>query len=130
MDLTPYQSTLPMMNDPASRQGYASRDVSHTQAASATQKQRLEMELVTAEGDRVTLSLESQSHVLAVSYAEMHSMPCQVSFSKSELFASDQERSVTLTVDGDLNEQEQKDLHNVLKTLKKMYAGLDAREAG
>jgi outer membrane translocation and assembly module TamA len=120
MELTPSQSPLAKLTDPVSRQGYGSLDASRTQVAAASQEQHLEMELVTAEGDRVTFSLESQSHALAVRYAEMHAVTGRVSLSKGELFASEQEQSISLTVEGDLNEQEKKDLRKVLKTLKKM----------
>ena len=122
MELTPYQSTQLVSNDPASRQGYTTLDGSGARVAAASQEQHLEMELVTAEGDRVTLSLESQSRALAVNYAGMHAEPGQVSLTEGALFASGQERSMTVTVEGDLNTQEKKDLRKVLKTLKKMMA--------
>jgi hypothetical protein len=109
-----------MLTDPASRQECASLDASRTQVAAASQEQHLEMELVTVEGDRVTLSLESMSYALAVRCAETHAGTGRVSLSKGELFASEQEQSVSLTVEGDLNEQEKKDLRKGLKTLKKM----------
>lgn len=122
MELPPYQSAQPALNDPATRQGCTTLDASRTRVMAASQSQHLEMELVTAEGDRVTLSLESQSRSLAVQYADMHAGPNQVSFRKGELFAGEQNRSMTMTVEGDLNEQEKKDLGKVLKTLKKMMA--------
>jgi hypothetical protein len=120
MELTPYQSTPPMGNDPASGQGCASLDASHIRVAAACREQNLEMELVTAEGDRVTLSLESRSQALVVGYAEVHAGPGRVSLNQGQLFAGEQERSMNLTVEGDLNEQEQKDLRRVFKTLKNM----------
>lgn len=115
MELTPCQKTLPMLTDPASR-----RECASVQVAVASREQHLAMELVTAEGDRVTLSLESQSCALSVSYAETHAGTSRVSLSKGGLISSEQERSMSLIVEGDLSEQEKKDLRNVLQTLKKM----------
>jgi hypothetical protein len=120
MELTPSQRTFPTSIDSSTRQECASLYASRTQVTAASQEQQLEMELVTAEGDRVTLSLESKSSTLSVSYAEMHAGTRQVSLSEGERFASEQEQFMFLTVEGDLNEQEKKDLRNVLKTLKKM----------
>lgn len=117
MELTPCQKTLPMLTDFASRQECASLD---HKVAVASREQHLAMELVTAEGDRVTLSLESQSCALSVSYAETHAGTSRVSLSKGSLISSEQKRSMSLIVEGDLNEQEKKDLRNVLRTLKKM----------
>ena len=121
MELTPYQNVQTALNNPAARQA-TTLDASLTRVSAASQSQHLEMELVTAEGDRVTLSLESQSRSLAVQYTGMHAEPNQVSFSQGEISASEQEQSMTMTLEGDLNEQEKKDLGKVLKTLKKMMA--------
>jgi hypothetical protein len=122
MELAPYQNVQTPLNDPASGQGYATLDASRSRVAATSQEQHLEMELITAEGDRVTLSLESQSRALAVTYADMHAEPGRTAFSKGELFVGEEERSMTVTVEGDLNAQEKKDLGKVLKTLKKMMA--------
>ncbi|MEJ2038693.1 MAG: hypothetical protein P8X55_07125 [Desulfosarcinaceae bacterium] len=78
MELTPYQGVQPPLNDPFPGQGDTTLDASRTRVAATSSNQRLEMELVTAEGDRVTLSLESQSRSLAVSYAELHAGPDEV----------------------------------------------------
>jgi hypothetical protein len=120
MELTPYQSTLPMAGNCASEYGCATLEASITQVAAACREQRLEMELVTAEGDRVTLSLESRSRALAVGYAELQAGSGSISLNQGGLFAGEQERSMNLTVEGDLNEQEKKDLRSVFKALKNM----------
>ncbi len=122
MELAPCQNVQTPLNDPAFRQEYASLDASRTRVAAASQEQHLEMELVTAEGDRVTLSLESQSRALTVDYADMHAGPGHVSRTEGALFAGEEEQSMTLTVEGDLNAQEKRDLHKLIKTLKKMMA--------
>lgn len=120
MELTPCQSTFPTLTDSSSRQECASLNASRTLVAAASQEQHLEMELVTAEGDRVTLSLESKSSALTASYTEMPAGTGRVSLCKGELCTNELERFISLTVEGDLNEQEKKDLRKVLKTLKTM----------
>jgi dimeric dUTPase (all-alpha-NTP-PPase superfamily) len=120
MELTPYQSAQPMENNCASGRGCAGLDASRVQMAAACREQYLDMELVTAEGDRVTLSLESRSSALAVSYTEMYTGPGRVALTQGDLFAGGQERFMNVTVEGDLNEQEKKDLRSVFKALEKM----------
>jgi hypothetical protein len=120
MELTPCQSTFPTLTDSSSRQECTSLNASRTQVAAASQEQHLEMELVTAEGDRVTLSLESRTRALAVGYTELQAGSGSISLNQGGLFAGEQERSMNLTVEGDLNEQEKKDLRSVFKALKNM----------
>ena len=78
------------------------------------------MDLVTAEGDKVTLSIDGQSKSLMAGYSESGSNADGTYSRKGFLMASEEERSMTLTVEGDLNEQEMRDIRKVMKTLKRM----------
>ena len=88
--------------------------------------------LETAEGDKVTLSYKNDTSFLAASYDALYQrnslvngengdlMHQRTAQSHTDIFAFSQESRFSLTVEGDLNEQERKDLREALERLDKL----------
>ncbi len=94
---------------------------SRTQLAAMSDSRSLDLNLVTAEGDKVTLSIDTQTSAVYGSYGQV-SMEDEKGFASQwgEFSAGQYEREMTITIEGDLNRQERKEIRKVLKTLNKM----------
>lgn len=100
--------------------GQKSVESSKTKVLASSQTRHLEMDLVTAEGDKVTLSLDGRTQSLLAAYQEAGRDEGRTYRNQGYLMSHEQERSMTLTVEGDLNAQEMRDIRKVMKTLKRM----------
>jgi hypothetical protein len=120
MELTTTSTVQPSLPCQQQVSTSASTQMTQTQLAAKSETRHLEMNLVTAEGDKVTLSIDSQSMALMAGYQEAGSSSEGSYTRQGYLSARTSERSVALTVEGDLNEQEKKDIRKVIHTLKKM----------
>ncbi|HIE65394.1 MAG: hypothetical protein ABGX83_08200 [Nitrospira sp.] len=96
--------------------------LSKTQSSQYTLQvqKRSEITLFTQEGDKVTLSSSASLDVGFATYNSQGLINGAVSETSAEAFYLNQEFGLELTVEGDLNEQELKDIVKALKTVKKL----------
>jgi hypothetical protein len=81
----------------------------------------MDIELVTAEGDKVTLSVDSRAAGLHAAFEDIRTDGSgAMAYNKSELTMGLYQREMSLTVEGDLSAAERRDINKVLKTLDKM----------
>jgi hypothetical protein len=120
MDIVNASATVPDYQ-PARENGLRTLQASRNDLAVVTRTQQMDIELVTAEGDKVTLSLDSRSAGLyaASEYAQTDGTGAMV-YKKSELTMGLYQRDMSFTVEGDLNAAELRDINKVVKTLDKM----------
>jgi hypothetical protein len=94
---------------------------SRTDLAVVSRTQQMEIELVTAEGDKVTLSVDSRAAGLQASYEDVQTDDSgTATYRKSELTMGLYQRDMSFTVEGDLSAAELRDINKTLKTLDKM----------
>ena len=94
---------------------------SRTDLAIVTRTQQMDLAMVTAEGDKVTLSLDARAAGLYASFEDVRTDGSgSAAFRKSELTLGLYQRDMSFTVEGDLSAAELKDINKVLKTLDKM----------
>jgi hypothetical protein len=101
--------------------GLRSMQASNTQWAAISNSEHLDVNLVTEEGDKVTLSLDARD---AAAYAAFEQVDADADGSRSyfqgELSVGISQQDFSLAVEGDLNADEQREIRQVLKTLSKM----------
>ena len=91
-----------------------------TKVAAVSTSRQMEVQLMTREGDRVTISLDARSAALYGAYSTVGADENGAAYQKHELSASLYEREMTFTVEGDLNREERRDIFKALKTLDRM----------
>jgi hypothetical protein len=94
--------------------------VSNTQFASVSTSKDVVLNLTTAEGDKVSISLAASSQSDYLNYLET-GQDADGSYARQlQMFSTASSQDFTMSVQGDLNEQELKDLGTVLTTVDKM----------
>ncbi|MDA8141914.1 MAG: hypothetical protein M0036_24975 [Desulfobacteraceae bacterium] len=120
-------------NNLSSSTPYMGQDLRSLQAeraavAAVSTSKSMDVQLVTAEGDKVTISLDAKAAsmygVFESAGMQTDKDSAQVGYQKTQIGASSYEREMTFTVEGDLNDQEKKDIQKALKTLNRMMKGL------
>lgn len=126
MELT---NQLPVSSESYLQTAYTPSAVSasQTQLAAISTSRSLDLNLVTEEGDKVTLSMDAQASAIyfdstSVSMADNG----DYRYSRSELAAGSSQYNLSLTIEGDLSEEEQREIRKVIKTLSKMMDRLAA----
>ena len=98
-----------------------SAQVSQFQMAAASDSQWLDMSLITKEGDKVTLSIDAKASALYAAFGQAKASDADEGSARwAELSIGLYEREVTMTVEGDLNRAERREIRKVLKTINKM----------
>ena len=100
----------------ASRSLYASR----TQLAAVTSSQSMDLELMTEEGDKVTLSIDAQALAVYAAHGAVVADDDALYGQWGEFSGGAFEREVDFTVEGDLNKQERREIRKVIRTLNRM----------
>lgn len=95
---------------------------SRTQLAAISSSRSIDLDLVTEEGDNVTLSIDAKAFAMVTSYGEEGVDEDEAAARWSVVRAGAVEREIQLTVEGDLNRQERREIRKVLKTINKMMA--------
>lgn len=95
---------------------------SQTKLAAISSSRSIDLDLVTEEGDKVTLSIDAKAFAMVTSSGEVGMDENGVAAQWSEVQAGAVEREIQLTVEGDLNRQERREIRKVLKTINKMMA--------
>ena len=112
----------------------AYQNYSELQAArlSVSESQSKDITIFTDEGDRVTISSNQQSQTQYMTYEGLakkrvsgeyqgHAITKEsLAMFKGEIFESENSRSISISVEGDLNEQELKDIKKALKKIDKI----------
>jgi hypothetical protein len=115
---------MPRHHHHEAHQRRGSLQTSSTSLGLVSNTQHLDVNLVTKEGDTVTLSLDSRSAALYASMtqqsAERQEGHARYASDTTELSMGLYEREMTFTVEGDLNEEELRDVQKVLKTIDRM----------
>ncbi len=91
-----------------------------TRLAALSTSRSMDLDLVTEEGDRVTLSIDTQASAIYAAYGEVGMDGDSFSGQWGEFSGGAFERVVAFTVDGDLNKEERREIRKVIKTLNRM----------
>ncbi|MBT8341682.1 MAG: hypothetical protein HKP58_02950 [Desulfatitalea sp.] len=105
---------------PLSDGGQASFEAQRTVAVTLNSSKHLDLNLVTAQGDKVTISLDAKAAAL---YGKDETLAVDnqgLNYRQTEISINHQEREMTFTVEGDLNQQELRDIRTILGTLDNM----------
>lgn len=120
---------LPVSSESYLQPAYTPSTVSasQTQLAAISTSRSLDLNLVTEEGDKVTLSMDAQASAI---YFDSTSVSIENNgdyrYSRNELAAGSSQYDFNLTIEGDLSEEEQREIRKVIKTLSKMMDQLAA----
>ena len=109
---TPYFPQEPDL----SRSSLATR----TQLTAVTSSRSLELDLVTEEGDKVTLSIDARASAIYAAHGEMGMDDTSLYAQWGEFSGGTFEREVSFTVEGDLNKQERREIRKVIRTINRM----------
>jgi hypothetical protein len=93
-----------------------------TQLAAISSSRSTGLDLVSGEGDKVTLSIDAQAFALVASSDEVELDEDGIAAQWLALRAGAVERVIQLTVEGKLNRQERREIPKILKTINKMMA--------
>jgi hypothetical protein len=99
---------------------------SQMEKATMYQSQETDLTLVTKEGDYVTISADSEFRLDFSTYDRTGRMKGATSQLHSETLSLDSSQEFSISVKGDLNEQEMKDIHNVLQSLDNIMTDLQS----
>jgi len=93
---------------------------SQTQLAAISSTRSLDLDLVTEEGDKVTLSIDTQASAVYAAYGEVDMDDNSFSGQWGEFSGGEYEREVAFSVEGDLNKQERREIRKVIKAINRM----------
>ena len=96
------------------------QQAAQTQLAAVTSSRSIDLDLVTEEGDKVTLSIDAKASALFAAYGEVQVDGDGFDAQWSEFSAGQYERDIALTVEGDLNRQERREIRRVIKAIGRM----------
>jgi hypothetical protein len=94
--------------------------LSQMEKAEVFQSQETDLTIVTKEGDHVTISADSEFRLDFATYDNTGRMKGETSRLHAEALSLDSSQEFSISVEGDLNEQEIKDIHNLLQSLDKI----------
>ncbi|MCD6430485.1 MAG: hypothetical protein J7L57_04615 [Deltaproteobacteria bacterium] len=128
-----------LSGNPQPENSYSSLALKAARVTAATSLSK-DITIETAEGDKVTLSYRNDTSFQAASYDAFYQknslvngengelMDQRIVQSHTDLFAYSQESQISFSVEGDLNEQERKDIREALKLIDKMM--IDSLQGG
>jgi len=93
---------------------------SNIQLAAVSSERRADITIMTDEEDRVTLSLDSHIQAVAFTYENQSRTESSYRETQGEMLGFEADRRMELSVQGDLNDQERKEIKQVLKSIFKM----------
>lgn len=88
--------------------------------ARTSHQQNTDVTIYTAEGDKVTLSSSSQSQTTYVTYNSLAATQGEFTMFQGAGFNLNANRALIISVDGDLDKQELKDIEKALRTIDKI----------
>ncbi len=108
-DYVPYESSVKQ-----------SLQASQTRMAAVTSSRSLDLNLVTEEGDKVTLSMDAKASAIYASHGAVGVDEDEMQARWGEFSGGQFERDISITVEGDLNKQERREIRKVLRTINRM----------
>jgi hypothetical protein len=99
---------------------------SRMEGATVFQSQETDLTIVTKEGDHVTISADSDFSLELTTYDSTGRMKGATSQLHSETLSLGSSQEFSISVEGDLNEQEITDIHTVLQSLDKIIDDFQA----
>jgi DnaJ-domain-containing protein 1 len=117
-----YQSMVSPWKGQISKPTSQAVQVANAQVTLASTSQNMVLSLTTNEGDKISLSLAARTQSDYLNYLETGQEKQGDYAHQLQMFSTASEQDFTMTVEGDLNEQERKDIGAVLKTIDKMMA--------
>jgi hypothetical protein len=115
-----YQSMVPSCKSQITQSNSQAVQVAKTQVARLSTSQNVELNLTTDEGDTVSISLAASTQADYLKYLETGQDQDGQYANQLQMSSSNSEQGFTVTVNGDLNEQERKDIGKVLKIVDQM----------
>jgi len=91
-------------------------------------EQSTDIEIQTADGDKVILSSNIKFESSAVTYEELGRTKSSYSKSRGQIISANASSNLELTVEGTLDEQEKKEIKEVLMTIFKMVKDFETAE--
>jgi hypothetical protein len=91
-----------------------------TRLAAVTSSRTLDLNLVTEEGDKVTLSMDAKASAIYASHGAVGMDEDEMHAQWGEFSGGQFERDISLTVEGDLNKQERREIRKVIRTINRM----------
>jgi hypothetical protein len=88
--------------------------------AAVTTSRSLDLDLITEEGDKVTLSIDTRASAIYAALGEVGMDDDSLFAQWGEFSSGHFERDVSLTVEGDLNKQERREIRKVIGTINRM----------
>lgn len=104
-------------NEPSVKQ---SLQATQTRLAAVTSSRSLDLNLVTEEGDKVTLSMDAKASAIYASHGAVGMDEDEMHAQWGEFSGGAFERDITLTVEGALNKQERREIRKVIRTINRM----------
>lgn len=122
-NLQPFNQSNPGQN----QQVY---EISRLNLAAVSRQQSADITLVTKEGDKVTFSADSSIEAAYATYDNQAQLKGVYAESRGKLNSATIEREVSISVEGDLNDQEKKEIKKVLREIFKMMKSYLADPSG
>ena len=126
-NLQPFGQSSPEQNQKLS-------NYSQFNLAAVSREQSADIEILTTEGDRVTLSIDSSFEAAYATYDSKARVNGACTEIQGRLDSVNVERQISIEVEGDLNDQEKKEIKKVMreifKVMKKFLSGQSELPAG
>jgi len=103
---------------------------SHMNLAAVSREQSADITFVTKEGDKVTLSADSSFEAAYATYDSQARVNGAYTESRGRLSSVNFEREITISVEGDLNDEEKKEIKKVLREIFKMMKNFLSGQSG
>ena len=108
-------------------------EYSRFKLAAVSSEQSADLTIVTKEGDRVTLSVDSSFEAAYATYNRKAQMDGVYTETRGQIRAVNAEREISITVEGDLNDAERKEIkrimHEIFKMIKNFLSSPDEKPA-
>lgn len=96
---------------------------SNFQLAAVSSERSADIVIATTQSDTVRVSIDSRIQAVALTYDEKARTHSSYSESRGQLVGIDVDRQVEFSIDGDLDDQERKEIKQVLKAIFRMVKG-------
>jgi hypothetical protein len=103
---------------------------SNLQLAAASSEHSADIVIATAEEDTVRLSMDAKVQAVALTYHDKTSIPSGDSDTRGRLMGIDIDHHLELSIEGDLNDKERKEIKQVLKAIFKMVTNFLSGKSG
>jgi len=122
------QDPYPMANYLGFTNGGSTYYGSQITNLSSSQHKNTDITIITAEGDRVTLSADSQRQTSHLTYSSLARGGGAMVQLQVESYSMEVNKNLSITIEGDLNEGELLDIQKAIKTIDKiMYKALSGK---